>query len=61
MIIRFCGHSRHIGDVKDGSKLLALFEELSNGEDITFYLGGYGDFDIFCKNCAKRYKTRTLM
>ena len=37
-----------------------LFDELSNGEDITFYLGGYGDFDAFCKKCAKQYKVLQL-
>lgn len=60
MIITFCGHSRYIGDVKDESKLLALFDELSNGEDITFYLGGYGDFDAFCKKYAKQHKALQL-
>ena len=34
MIITFCGHSRISKDAKDESKLLALFDELSNGEDI---------------------------
>ena len=53
MLITFCGHSRISKDVKDESKFLALFDELSNGEDITFYLGGYGNFDFFCKDCAK--------
>ena len=34
MIITFCGHSRIGMDAKDESKLLALFDELSNCEDI---------------------------
>lgn len=53
MIITFCGDSRIGKNDKDESKLLSLVDELSNGEDITFYLGGYGDFDAFCKKCAK--------
>lgn len=56
MIITFCGHSKYSEGATDESKLLTLFDELSNGEDITFYLGGYGDFDAFCKKCAKQYK-----
>ena len=57
MIITFCGHSKYSEGATDESKLLKLFDELSNGgEGITFYLGGYGDFDAFCKKCAKQYK-----
>lgn len=41
MVITFGGHSDHRVDADDESKLLKLFDEF-NGEDITFYLGGYG-------------------
>ena len=56
MIITFCGHSSYSENTKDEEKILKLLEEISNGEDITFYLGGYGNFDSFCRNCAEKYK-----
>lgn len=56
MIITFCGHSTYSGSANDEQKLIKLFDEISNGEAITFYFGGYGGFDAFCKDCAKKYK-----
>ena len=56
MIITFFGHSSYRNEPDDESRLLALFEDVSNGEQIDFYLGGYGNFDAFAKNCAKKYK-----
>lgn len=56
MIITFCGHSTYSGSANDEEKLIKLFDEISNGEDITFYFGGYGGFDAFCKQCATKYK-----
>lgn len=56
MIITFCGHSSYSGNIQDEKKILTLLEEISNGEDLTFYLGGYGGFDGFAKDCCKKYK-----
>ena len=56
MIITFFGHSNFRNEPDDESRLLALFEDISNGEQIDFYLGGYGNFDSFAKNCARKYK-----
>ena len=56
MIITFCGHSSYSGNMQDEEKILTLLEEISNGEDLTFYLGGYGGFDGFAKQCCKKYK-----
>ena len=56
MIITFCGHSSYSGNMQDEEKILTLLEKISNSEDLTFYLGGYGGFDGFAKHCCKKYK-----
>ena len=56
MVITFCGHSNYKFEIDDEIKLLNILEELSTKERIDFYLGGYGNFDSFAKNCAKKFK-----
>ena len=56
MIITFFGHSDFYEDEKLRKPVLDLLEELSKEEEITFYLGGYGNFDGFALYCAKEYK-----
>ena len=56
MIITFCGHSSYKSSKEDEERLLNLFEEVILDEQVEFYLGNYGDFDIFALKCAIRYK-----
>lgn len=56
MIITFCGHSDYIEKDKDKECVLALLNKIANGEDVEFFLGGYGRFDSFAYSCAKAYK-----
>ena len=57
MIITFCGHSV----VKTSDKLKERIKELirdntSDSATVTFYLGGYGDFDRICAIACKEIK-----
>ena len=57
MIISFAGHS----SVSQGEKLCELVKEQiiknANADDsITFYLGGYGDFDEICARACRELK-----
>ncbi len=56
MIITFCGHSNFSVEQGDERRLLTLLEEISKGHQIDFYFGGYGNFDYFAKDCAKKFK-----
>lgn len=57
MIVTFCGHSTYIPKCEDETKVLQIVENHANGENIDFYLGGYGNFDFFAKKCAEKYKS----
>ena len=56
MIISFCGRANFSENEEIKTKLLELLKNLQNGNPITFYLGGYGNFDLFAKNCAKEHQ-----
>lgn len=56
MIITFCGHSNYLSCLEDEERLLNLIETVACGKQVDFYLGGYGGFDGFALNCARRYK-----
>ena len=56
MIIAFCGHSSYIANVEDEAQLSLLLEKVAHGQQVDFYLGGYGGFDSFALSCAQKYK-----
>ena len=56
MIIAFFGHSNYRERQGDKERVLNRIKCLANGEEVHFYLGGYGKFDIFALSCAKEYK-----
>ena len=56
MIVTFCGHSDYIQSSSDEDKILSILEENTADTQVDFYLGGYGNFDNFAYNCAKKYK-----
>ena len=56
MIISFCGHKNFSSTEELENKIQLLLEKLVGEKTVTFYLGGYGNFDAFACSCAKRYQ-----
>lgn len=57
MIITFVGHS----NISDGRRLLekiknTIEENIKDSEFVTFYCGGYGDFDNLCAKACRSIK-----
>ncbi len=59
MVISFCGHSR-IGDSKSiKAELIRVLEpKIVQNSSVTFYLGGYGDFDSICFSTLKELQIK---
>ena len=57
MIITFCGHSQFIRTAEYEQKILAFLEEKVGDNPADFYLGGYGSFDSFARECCRKYQT----
>ncbi|HCJ01681.1 MAG TPA: hypothetical protein DIC18_01275 [Clostridiales bacterium] len=58
MTICFCGHSEISGGECVKRKILAFLQTLSANENITFFIGGYGDFDHIALNACLEYKAQ---
>ena len=56
MIITFCGHSQYTRSQEDEQKIISILTELIGNHHAELYLGGYGDFDEFVRQCARRYQ-----
>lgn len=56
MIITFCGHSIFKETVELKLRVLDLIKKQACGKFVEFYLGGYGQFDSFAKQCCSAYK-----
>lgn len=56
MVITFCGHSNYTATLEDEKHLLTLLEIVAQDKQVDFYLGGYGKFDSFAFQCARKYK-----
>lgn len=58
MIVTFCGHSEIFLFQKDKliTEILEYLKKLGQTEPLTFYMGGYGEFDQIALNCAEEYK-----
>ena len=56
MIITFFGHSDfyETGNIRE--RMMDIIAEAVNGEQVDFFLGGYGQFDAFAYSCSKQYK-----
>lgn len=60
MKIGFFGHGSYVYDGLDELKLINVLTEFANEDELSLYFGGYGGFDRFCLECAKKYaKTRS--
>lgn len=56
MKITFCGHRDFVAGEEYEKRLLDYLEERTAGDNVEFYLGGYGGFDRFALSCCKKYK-----
>ena len=56
MIITFCGHSSYTKSIQDEKRILDVLEKRVGDSLCDFYLGGYGAFDSFAYDCAKKFK-----
>jgi len=56
MIITFFGHTEFTETKAIEDKIYSILDNINNNEQIDFYLGGYGRFDLFAYACAKKYK-----
>ncbi|MFI3326153.1 MAG: hypothetical protein R3Y35_08250 [Clostridia bacterium] len=58
MIVTFCGHSS-VSDLVNVEKwLYDTTEDLILKGAKTFYLGGYGEFDVLCKRVLLKHKKK---
>ncbi|MBE5765429.1 MAG: hypothetical protein E7339_07555 [Clostridiales bacterium] len=57
MIITFFGHSNFTENLAVKEEIFNLLKERINGEMVTFYIGGYGNFDNFALKICKEYKS----
>ena len=55
MTVAFFGHRFVIEDIKDEIERVIL-ENINSGEELVFYLGGYGSFDYQCASVCKKIK-----
>ena len=58
MIITFFGHSHFRGTAEHKEKIFAFLEKNVGECCVSFYLGGYGEFDEFAYECCKQYKEK---
>ena len=57
LIITFCGHDEiNINREELQDKVLSAINDFAKGEDVTFYLGGYGTFDWIALRACQKYK-----
>lgn len=57
MILTFCGHSRFHKGQEYEKQLYNILENTIGEAPADIYLGGYGNFDSFAYQCAKKYKS----
>ena len=56
MIVTFCGHSSYVSTKEDEQRVLALLEEVIGDRPADLYLGEYGSFDYFARECGLLYQ-----
>jgi len=57
LIITFCGHDEIHNDREElQEKVLSAINDYAKGENVTFYLGGYGTFDWIALRACQEYK-----
>ena len=58
MIVTFCGHRDYITQNGDEEKLLLILEKMVGTAPCEFFLGDYGNFDLFAYHCARKFKEK---
>lgn len=56
MIISFFGHAAFLKTPGIEERLLSLLQNQVGDAIAEFYLGGYGSFDAFARDCCRRYQ-----
>ncbi len=57
MIITFCGHSTFFKTEDLEKQLLSILQNQVGSNHVDFYLGGYGSFDSFARECCRKFQT----
>ena len=57
MTITFCGHSTFFRTEKLEKQLLSILQSHVGSNHVNFYLGGYGSFDSFARECCQKFQT----
>ena len=57
MIITFCGHSTFFKSTEIEAQLLSILQSQVGEARCDFYLGGYGSFDSFARECCRKYQS----
>ena len=57
MIVTFCGHSTFVKTPEIEKQLLSILESQVGDEPADLFLGGYGSFDSFARECCRNYQT----
>ena len=58
MIVTFCGHRNFVRTAELEEKLDRILLKLIKEHNVTFYLGGYGDFDMYVLEHLKNLKEK---
>ena len=58
MIVTFCGHAQFDKAGEFEPKILKILEENIGEKSAEIYLGGYGEFDSFARDCCKKYQAK---
>ncbi len=56
MTVTFCGHSQYTSSKEDEQKIISFLTEIIGDCHAELYLGGYGSFDKFARECGKKYQ-----
>ena len=57
MVITFCGHSTFCKTEEIEEQLLSILQSQVGETRCDFYLGGYGSFDGFARECCRKYQS----
>ena len=57
MVISFCGHSTFCKTAEIEEQLLSILQSQVGNDHVDFYLGGYGSFDSFARECCRKFQS----
>ncbi len=56
MVITFCGHSTFVKTPEIEAQLLSILQNQVGDEQADLFLGDYGSFDSFARECCRKYQ-----